>query len=76
SYIASGSHFSCPICQNGSFSREELLDHVNTRHANSTGLQLICPICIAMPWGDPNQKSEDILRHLNLRHRFDYNMFI
>mmetsp|Transcript_80817 Transcript_80817/g.140325 ORF Transcript_80817/g.140325 Transcript_80817/m.140325 type:complete len:268 (-) Transcript_80817:148-951(-) len=67
------STFSCPVCKEPNLSRQGLLDHCNAKHA-SRPISAVCPVCLAMPWGDPSYVSRDFLSHLNLRHRCDYDV--
>lgn len=36
----------------------------------------MCPVCASMPWGNPSQKSQDFVSHMNLRHKFEYDVFV
>jgi len=36
----------------------------------------VCPVCAAMPWGNPLQTSINFLQHLNLRHKFEYETYV
>ena len=64
--------FDCPLCPPESGSRDApgLAEHVQEAHR---GVQraLVCPVCVAMPWGDPNYVSRDWVSHTLLRHRYE-----
>ncbi|XP_048866202.1 uncharacterized protein LOC125739791 [Brienomyrus brachyistius] len=61
--------FSCPYCQDGGLDELDLLDHCNINHRHETR-PVVCPICVALPHGDPSYYSRDLIGHLNLRHCF------
>lgn len=60
--------FTCPYCKKMGFSDSSLYDHVNTEHTD-TGLEVVCPVCAALPGGDPNLVTDDFGGHLTLEHR-------
>lgn len=60
--------FTCPYCKKMGFSDTSLYDHVNTEHTD-TGLEVVCPVCAALPGGDPNLVTDDFAGHLTLEHR-------
>lgn len=67
--------FKCPLCQESNFTRQRLLDHCNDRHLYQID-PVICPICVSLPWENPNQITRDFVGHLNQRHQFDYGDFM
>uniref|UniRef100_A0A8D0GMU9 E3 ubiquitin-protein ligase RNF138 n=1 Tax=Sphenodon punctatus TaxID=8508 RepID=A0A8D0GMU9_SPHPU len=69
------SAFKCHLCQETNFTRERLLDHCNIRHLSEM-VPVICPICISLPWAEPNEVTRDFVGHLNQRHQFDYEDFV
>uniref|UniRef100_H3CQ27 RING-type E3 ubiquitin transferase n=1 Tax=Tetraodon nigroviridis TaxID=99883 RepID=H3CQ27_TETNG len=59
--------FTCPYCGRMGFTETSLQDHVTSEHAE-TSTEVICPICAALPGGDPNHVTDDFTAHLTLEH--------
>ncbi|CAG9314504.1 RNF114 [Blepharisma stoltei] len=64
--------YKCPCCGLKNFDRVSLLFHVNSKHQYKAAK---CTICLAMPWGDPDEICIDINEHLQTMHQFDYDTF-
>ncbi|CAG9310917.1 RNF166 [Blepharisma stoltei] len=64
--------FKCPSCDQRNLDRQGLLDHYSQRHRGKSG---VCPICSAMPWGDPNYVSSNLNSHLQSRHKYDTDTY-
>ena len=60
--------FTCPYCGKLGFNETTLSEHVTIEHEDETH-EVVCPICAAIPTGDPNHLTEDLLNHINLEHR-------
>lgn len=60
--------FTCPYCKRMGLSDSALLEHVSSEHTD-TGLEVVCPVCAALPGGDPNLVTDDFAGHLTLEHR-------
>lgn len=60
--------FTCPYCKRMGLSDSALLEHVSSDHPD-TGLEVVCPVCAALPGGDPNLVTDDFAGHLSLEHR-------
>lgn len=60
--------FTCPYCKKMGFSDTGLYEHVSADHTD-TGLEVVCPVCAALPGGDPNLVTDDFAGHLTLEHR-------
>lgn len=60
--------FTCPYCKKMGFSDTGLYDHVSAEHTE-TALEVVCPLCAALPGGDPNLVTDDFSGHLTLEHR-------
>nr|XP_033770115.1 E3 ubiquitin-protein ligase RNF114 [Geotrypetes seraphini] len=67
--------FPCPYCSEKNFDQEGLVEHCRKCHSMDTR-QVVCPICAAMPWGDPNYMSANFMEHVHRRHRFSYDTFV
>ncbi|XP_077572084.1 E3 ubiquitin-protein ligase KCMF1-like [Stigmatopora nigra] len=60
--------FTCPYCGRMGYTEMSLQEHVAAEHTE-TSTEVICPICAALPGGDPNHVTEDFAAHLTLEHR-------
>lgn len=60
--------FTCPYCKRMGFSETSLYEHVGAEHTD-TGVEVVCPVCAALPGGDPNLVTDDFAGHLTLEHR-------
>ncbi|KAJ7338783.1 hypothetical protein JRQ81_012685 [Phrynocephalus forsythii] len=67
--------YKCPLCPESNFTRQTLLDHCYDQHLYQID-PVICPICVSLPWGDPNWVTRDLVGHLNQRHQLDYGHFM
>ncbi|CAI9736164.1 E3 ubiquitin-protein ligase KCMF1-like isoform X1 [Octopus vulgaris] len=53
--------FTCPYCGKMGFTEATLQEHVTSEHADAS-TEVVCPICAALPGGDPNHSSG--MRHV------------
>ncbi|XP_063928531.1 E3 ubiquitin-protein ligase KCMF1-like isoform X2 [Zophobas morio] len=60
--------YTCPYCSRMGFTDVTLQEHVSTDHVD-TSFEVVCPLCAAMPGGDPNLMTDDFAGHLTLEHR-------
>ncbi|EDO37139.1 predicted protein [Nematostella vectensis] len=60
--------FTCPYCSKIGFTEALLLEHVTSEHSDAS-LEVVCPVCAALPGGDPNYVTDDFAAHLTLGHR-------
>ncbi|KAG5841380.1 hypothetical protein ANANG_G00198900 [Anguilla anguilla] len=55
--------FTCPYCGRMGYTETSLQEHVTSEHAE-TSTEVICPICAALPGGDPNHDESSGVRHV------------
>nr|XP_023027630.1 E3 ubiquitin-protein ligase KCMF1-like [Leptinotarsa decemlineata] len=60
--------YTCPYCSRMGFTDITLQEHVAADHQD-TNFEVVCPLCAAMPGGDPNLMTDDFAGHLTLEHR-------
>lgn len=70
--VANRSTFKCPFCPLKNFVRETLIEHIGKKHGKRSG---VCPICVAMPWGDPNIRCDNLHAHMKHRHKYDVDTY-
>ncbi|KAK3516569.1 hypothetical protein QTP70_021971 [Hemibagrus guttatus] len=61
--------YNCPYCQLGNLDELDLRDHCNNNHLYDSR-QVVCPVCVSLPHGNPTYCSRDFIGHLNLRHSY------
>ncbi|XP_046691595.1 uncharacterized protein LOC124376517 [Silurus meridionalis] len=52
--------YNCPYCQEGGLDDLDLRDHCNEHHINDRR-QVVCPVCVSLPHGNPTYCSRDLL---------------
>ncbi|KAJ8268403.1 hypothetical protein COCON_G00135750 [Conger conger] len=67
--------YSCPYCQQQGLSDMALVQHCATSHTGDL-TPVVCPICVATSWGDPNYCSQNFIGHLMARHRYSYDIYM
>lgn len=60
--------FTCPYCGKMGFTESTLQEHVTAEHPD-TNADVVCPICAALPSGEPNHVTDDFASHLTMEHR-------
>ncbi|XP_020635153.1 E3 ubiquitin-protein ligase RNF114 [Pogona vitticeps] len=67
--------FPCPYCSERNLDQEGLVEHCRKYHSMDAK-RVVCPICAAMPWGDPNYRSANFMEHIQRRHQFSYDTYV
>mmetsp|Transcript_12502 Transcript_12502/g.20230 ORF Transcript_12502/g.20230 Transcript_12502/m.20230 type:complete len:210 (-) Transcript_12502:64-693(-) len=75
--VTNRSTFRCPFpgCEGNHMDCTDLIRHFDLVHPGQT-FDGVCPICLSMPWGNPNYISRNLVGHIKLRHKFEYNEYV
>ena len=60
--------FCCPFCGKLGLTESGLPEHVTAEHPDATS-EVVCPVCAALPRGDPNHVTDDFIAHLTMEHK-------
>jgi hypothetical protein len=67
--------FQCPYCGVKNLESQSLVQHCTQQHGRDPR-PVVCPVCTSMPWGNSNLASSNFIRHLNMRHKFEYDTYV
>lgn len=60
--------FTCPFCGKLGLTESGLPEHVSLEHPEMSS-EVVCPVCAALPRGEPNHMTDDFIAHLTMEHR-------
>ncbi|XP_062849683.1 E3 ubiquitin-protein ligase RNF138-like [Trichomycterus rosablanca] len=67
--------YTCPYCTVSGLGDLELVEHCVQYHSQER-TPAVCPICMCMPFGDPNYYSRNLIGHFLRRHPYSYSGYM
>jgi len=71
------STFICPFpsCNASNLDNNGLISHFDNAHPLES-CAAVCPVCVSMPWGDSSYICNDVVGHIKLRHKYEYDEYV